>query len=97
MAACQGRLDDAAAFSACVGKAPPCGKAIVFARRSLTISLETSAAWLERAGETLADIPRPGSRIGPGEPIVTVFATGRNVEDTSNALRREAEALQASL
>jgi predicted ATP-grasp superfamily ATP-dependent carboligase len=48
------------------------GKAIVFARRHVTVG--DTHEWL--ADPTVCDIPRPGVRIAPGQPVCTVLAHG---------------------
>ena len=50
------------------------GKAIVYARRDVTVGDTT--AWL--SDDTVRDIPPPQTRIPRGRPICTVFATGRD-------------------
>jgi predicted ATP-grasp superfamily ATP-dependent carboligase len=61
------------------------GKAVVFARRTVTIG-ETSH-W---AADGIADIPHPGDRIGRGHPICTVFAEGRDARECRERLVRKA-------
>ena len=61
------------------------GKAVVFARRAVTIG-ETSH-W---AADGIADIPRPGERIGRGHPICTVFAEGRDARECHERLVKKA-------
>ena len=68
--------------------APPSmvsGKAVVFARRAVTIG-ETER-W---GGPAIADIPHAGERIARGRPICTVFAEGRNADECHKRLVREA-------
>ena len=48
------------------------GKAVVFARRDVTIG--DTRPWLE--DDTVRDVPREGERIRAGRPVCTVFATG---------------------
>jgi len=62
------------------------GKAIVYARRSVT-PLDT-ASWL--ADPDVRDVPAPGEPIGPGHPICTIFAQGRDPERCRGALARRA-------
>ena len=57
-----------------------CGKAILFARRAMTISPEFMR-WSEhcnahQAWPTIADISEPGTQIARGQPIVTLLADG---------------------
>ena len=62
------------------------GKAIVFARRDVTLG--DTRAWIDR--DCFADIPHPGERIRRGHPICTVFARGRNAESCHRLLLRRA-------
>ena len=71
--------------------APATGKAVVFARRGVTVC--DSSAWLAdaRANGCMHDIPRPGAQIRAGHPICTVFATARaSVECRVELVRRAA-------
>lgn len=61
------------------------GKAVVFARRTVTIG--DTSQW---AADDIADIPRPGERIGRGHPICTVFAEGRDARECHERLVRKA-------
>jgi predicted ATP-grasp superfamily ATP-dependent carboligase len=61
------------------------GKAVVFARRTVTII--DSGRWAELA---VADVPHPGERIARGRPICTVFAEGRDADECHERLVREA-------
>ncbi|MEO8089242.1 MAG: ATP-grasp domain-containing protein [Gemmatimonadales bacterium] len=58
------------------GTPPRCagveGKAIVFARRDVTVG--DTRTWIDQG--SLADIPHPGERISRSRPICTVFARG---------------------
>jgi predicted ATP-grasp superfamily ATP-dependent carboligase len=62
------------------------GKAVVFARRNVTIV--ESREW---AALRIADVPHPGERIGRGHPICTVFAEGRDAEECHERLVRQAD------
>lgn len=63
------------------------GKAIVFARRDVTMG--DTGRWIDR--DWFADIPRSGERIQRGHPILTVFAKGNSrVSCRSLLLRRAA-------
>ncbi|MEA2714107.1 MAG: uncharacterized protein QOK27_2068 [Gemmatimonadales bacterium] len=57
------------------------GKAIVFARRDVTLS--NTEAWVGR--QSFGDVPHSGERIPYGRPICTVFARG---SDQATCLRR---------
>jgi uncharacterized protein len=69
------------------------GKAIVHARRSVT-PLGT-AGWL--ADPDVRDVPASGEPIGPGHPICTIFAQGRDPERCRDALVRRASDLYRAL
>ncbi len=73
VAACAGRLAEAPR----VRRRGTIGKAIVYARRMVTVDDTTS--WL--GDPSVRDIPCPGSVIRAGAPICTVFATGRDEDD----------------
>jgi uncharacterized protein len=70
------------------------GKLILYAPRSLTspeIRFELDPANLFAVPE-VADVPWPGTRINPGEPVMTIMATGENVSECrSRLLKRERE------
>jgi predicted ATP-grasp superfamily ATP-dependent carboligase len=65
------------------------GKAIVFARRDVT--LRGTRAWL--GNRWLADIPHRGERIRRGHPICTVFARAREVSACRRLLTKRAAAV----
>ena len=75
------------------------GKAVIFARRDVTIG--DTRAWLEgRDAEGRAiirDIPHPGERIAAGFPVCTIFAAGRNARACHDALVERAELVHAQL
>ena len=77
------------------GDSPHCsGKAILFARDELTIA-ESFVQWAEsrnrgRTWPEVADIPAAGTRIGPGEPIATVFAEAGDEAAVLNGLQAAA-------
>lgn len=79
--ACRGTLPSAIAPSGRVQ-----GKAIVFARRSLTIN--RSPVW--EADRDLADLPHEGERIPRGRPICTVFAEAPTADECRELLLRKA-------
>jgi uncharacterized protein len=74
---------------ACAGELPPElvpystveGKAIVFARREMTVA--NTHPWSENLD--FADVPEPGTLFAAGNPICTVFARGA---DSGTCLRR---------
>jgi predicted ATP-grasp superfamily ATP-dependent carboligase len=69
------------------------GKAVLFARRTLTVG--DTRAWLER--DDLRDIPHPGERIPRGRPVCTIFAHGRDDPDCYARLVRRAQELYAEI
>jgi uncharacterized protein len=58
------------------------GKAVVYARRDLTIG--NTAEWL--ADSEIRDVPHPGQPVPKGGPVCTIFATGEDAEDCHEAL-----------
>lgn len=60
-------------FVNAAGDALAVGKAIVFARRAVTIG--DTRGWLD--DPTVRDVPHRNERIAAGQPVCTVFATGR--------------------
>ena len=79
--ACQGTLPSA--LSATIGVE---GKAVVFARRDVTLG----DTWRWVAHSAFADIPHPGERIRRGHPICTVFAKASEAESCHRLLLRRA-------
>jgi predicted ATP-grasp superfamily ATP-dependent carboligase len=69
------------------------GKAVVFARRDVTIG--DTATWL--ADATVRDVPHPGEHIAADRPLCTVFAAGRDGEACHAALVRRAERIYAEV
>ena len=65
------------------------GKAIVFARRNITLG--DTRPWLAQG--TFGDVPQPGERIVRGRPICTVFATGKDMASCNRLLIRRAAAV----
>jgi predicted ATP-grasp superfamily ATP-dependent carboligase len=62
------------------------GKAIVFARRDVTLA--DTRSWL--GDDTFADLPHPGERISQGHPICTVFAQEDEASSCYHSLIRRA-------
>ena len=62
------------------------GKAIVFARRDVTLG--DTRRWIDHG--SFADVPHPGEPIRRGHPICTVFATASNAESCHRLLMRRA-------
>jgi predicted ATP-grasp superfamily ATP-dependent carboligase len=75
------------------------GKAVVFARRDVTIG--NTSRWLSEAavGEfgDIADVPHRDERIPAGRPVCTVFATGRDAAGCHAELVRRADDVYADL
>ena len=88
--ACRGSLPS---FSIPRHQGEALGKAIVYARRSVT-PLGT-AGWL--ADPDVRDVPASGEPIGLGHPICTIFAQGREPERCRGALARRASDLYRAL
>lgn len=85
LAAFGGHLPDPALARAALhptGEAGVHGKAIVYARRA--VSLADSPGWIARG---VRDVPHPGEIIGKGHPICTVFASGSSVPACLTRLR----------
>jgi uncharacterized protein len=73
------------------------GKAVVFARRDVTVGdLRTQLPSLAGSGD-LRDIPKPGTSIKMHRPVCTVFAAGRDASDCRAELVRIAEHVYQSL
>jgi predicted ATP-grasp superfamily ATP-dependent carboligase len=68
------------------------GKAIVFARTDVTVG--DTRLWLER--DDVRDVPWPGTSIGRGEPICTVFATAATFVECRALLAARAAAIYAA-
>jgi predicted ATP-grasp superfamily ATP-dependent carboligase len=64
------------------------GRAIVFAPRDLQINEDLS-------GPCTADVPRPGSRIKRGDPVISLLATANNRAKVLSQLMARAEKLVA--
>jgi predicted ATP-grasp superfamily ATP-dependent carboligase len=88
--ACAGSLPE---FSISRHKVETWGKAVVYARRSVTPS--DTERWL--ADPDLRDVPIPGESIARGHPICTIFARERDPERCLVALARRAAGLYRSL
>jgi predicted ATP-grasp superfamily ATP-dependent carboligase len=69
------------------------GKAVVFARHGATVG--DTRTWC--ADPTVADVPRPGTRVHAGQPVCTVFATGDSSEACYAALVARAEGIYTEM
>jgi predicted ATP-grasp superfamily ATP-dependent carboligase len=70
------------------------GKAILYARQTGETT-PAFAAWCWEQNESrdwpaLADLPRAGTRIEAGQPLLTLFATGGSLSQVRTELRRKA-------
>jgi predicted ATP-grasp superfamily ATP-dependent carboligase len=71
LAAMEGHLPDFSLTDRLLSRRTYFGKAIVYARR--TVTTPETAGWVERGRR---DIPFPGERIEAGHPVCTVLAEG---------------------
>jgi predicted ATP-grasp superfamily ATP-dependent carboligase len=46
---------------------------------------------------SLADIPNPGTRISPGEPVLTILADGHSLAEVEADLRERVASLESIL
>jgi predicted ATP-grasp superfamily ATP-dependent carboligase len=69
------------------------GKAVVFARRDVTIG--DTRGWI--GDPTVRDVPHPGEGIRAGRPVCTVFAQGRDSAACHAALVLRADRVYAEL
>lgn len=73
------------------------GKLILYARTAVTAP-DLSGFLKPRSPWTvpfLADIPRCGARFSPGDPVCTVFATGKTPDDCRRKLHRRAQRVRS--
>jgi len=90
--ACLGELP-AFDLAAARAKGRSVGKAIVYARRDVTMG--DTRPWLE--DDDLRDIPAPGERIARGRPVCTVFAGGPDPKSCHAALVKRAEGIYRAI
>jgi uncharacterized protein len=80
---------------------PTAGKAILYAKHPLAVSRSLSDQLLTAAGSRdypqLADIPHAGTKISPGEPILTVLAEGTDIDEVESKLRERVASLETEL
>lgn len=69
------------------------GKAIVFARHDVTAG--DTRPWLR--DDSVRDVPPPGTRIGAGQPVCTVFAADADADACHAALVRRARLVYGQL
>jgi uncharacterized protein len=72
-----------------IGAAGTVGKAVVYARRPVTVG--DTRSWV--GDDSVADIPMPNTRVPAGRPICTVFASGRDVDECYARLVSRASSL----
>ena len=77
------------------------GKAVLYARRPLLIA-GRFCEFVRRANRgsaspQAADVPAEGTRILPGQPIVSIFANGRSMAESHVRFRRQAAAIHRQL
>lgn len=70
------------------------GKAILFARRPVTLG--DTRSW-QRNGFRARDVPRPGTKIASGAPIITLFADAQSPRACQRLLNRCARLQWASI
>ncbi len=84
-----------------VGSSGCHGKVVLFARQRVTIERKFTewalAAPCQEGWPQLADIPRPGTVIEPGQPVVTLFAAAESVVVVEEALRARVAQTQRKL
>jgi predicted ATP-grasp superfamily ATP-dependent carboligase len=77
------------------------GKAILFAKRSVTISADFSKRMLSSAVQikwpAIADIPISGSVVAAGRPLLTVFADSVSREQVVNSLQSRVAEIERTL
>ncbi|HEX4414756.1 MAG TPA: ATP-grasp domain-containing protein [Lacipirellulaceae bacterium] len=80
---------------------PASGKAIVFARRDLTISALFAEQALEQAFESpwpsLADISTAGTQVEAGRPVLTIFGNGDSVDQVERDLHQRVAELEKKI
>ncbi len=67
------------------------GKLVLHAMRDLIapqILMDEGWATDPFALNTLADVPQPGTKFAPGDPVMTLLASGENVADCQSRLNR---------
>jgi predicted ATP-grasp superfamily ATP-dependent carboligase len=62
-------------------------RALIYAPDDITIDEDLSYEWTK-------DVPRPGSRIKKGDPVMSIYAKGKNRDEAVSLLKCRAEAIQ---
>ena len=88
--ACAGELPQFDLAAAWRSGAPAAGKAILFARRD--VSLGDTGGWAEHG---IRDVPHPGEHIAAPHPICTLLATGRTPAACLRELRTKADLVRS--
>jgi predicted ATP-grasp superfamily ATP-dependent carboligase len=81
---------------------PAIGKAVVFARRDVTVGdtrrwPPATDHWPPATDHWIRDVPHPGENIAAGRPVCTVFAMGRDASGCHATLVELAERVYADL
>ena len=78
-----------------------CGKAIVYATRQFTVSSTDARTLLDsndaNSAPRIADLPKPGTTIRTGQPVVSVFADGGCMAEVKDRLRERGMQVSALL
>ena len=93
--ACRGnRLPDVP-----VSAGAPCGKAIIYATRDITIQdqLDRNPLGIEQGWPLTADLPAPGTYVPSCWPVMTVLASGKDLRAVELTLRHRAREVQERL
>jgi predicted ATP-grasp superfamily ATP-dependent carboligase len=90
VAGCTDHLSDVAVPATLPGAS---GKALVFARRPITVG--DTRRWVD--DPDIRDVPSPGSHIGLGSPICTVFAAAPTSAECYARLTQRADAIYATV
>jgi predicted ATP-grasp superfamily ATP-dependent carboligase len=83
------------------GERTVCGKAILFSADDVTITPDFASWCMEQVlpphWSALADVPRGGTRIPAGRPVLTVFAEGASSDDVERRLQRKCREIEGKL
>jgi predicted ATP-grasp superfamily ATP-dependent carboligase len=73
------------------------GKAILYTRADVCIPEQVPVAGSSETIPAFADLPYPGDSIEAGRPVLSLFATGQDIEDCLHALHDRAAGVEAWL